>query len=321
VELFVISAFAAVFVIVIGMYWLFIMLPESRAQRQLQKRLVTGRTADLSGLGLAKQKEEFSSNASVNAVMMQAGGVFTPLQRTLSESGVKMNVGTFMLMSLLSAAGMYVLIMFSTNQVWAAAIAAAVGSSFPYGYVRYQRNRRMQRFEEQFPEAIELIARTLRAGHAFTTGLELAGEELPDPVGTEFKLLYDLQMYGQPLPDALKAFANRIPLIDARFFVTAVLTQREAGGNLAEVLDNLGSVIRERFRVKRQVRVLSAHGRITGLVLSLLPPVLAFLIFARVPSQMRILINDPAGPKLIIAAVTLQIVGMLAIRKLVKIEY
>jgi tight adherence protein B len=179
----------------------------------------------------------------------------------------------------------------------------------------------MQRFEEQFPEAIELIARTLRAGHAFTTGLELAGEELPDPVGTEFKLLYDLQMFGQPLPDALKAFAARIPLIDARFFVTAVLTQREAGGNLAEVLDNLAAVIRERFRVKRQVRVLSAHGRITGLVLSLLPPVLAFLIFAKVPSQMMILVNDPIGPSLIIAAVTLQIIGMLAIRKLVKIEY
>jgi tight adherence protein B len=321
VEVYVIAAFALVFAIVMGVYWLFIVLPEGREQRQLQKRLTTTRSVNVGGAGLAKQPEEFSSVASVNNMMMQAGGVFTPLQRSLSEAGVKMNVGTFMLASLFSALVVYVLLMFYTHQVWAAAIGAAIGSSFPYGYVRYQRNRRMQRFEEQFPEAIELIARTLRAGHAFTTGLELAGEELPDPVGTEFKLLYDLQMFGQPLPDALKAFAARIPLIDARFFVTAVLTQREAGGNLAEVLDNLAAVIRERFRVKRQVRVLSAHGRITGLVLSLLPPVLAFLIFAKVPSQMMILVNDPIGPSLIIAAVTLQIIGMLAIRKLVKIEY
>ena len=103
----------------------------------------------------------------------------------------------------------------------------------------YKKNQRLKKFEEQFPEAIDLIARALRAGHAFTTGLAMAAEEIPKPVGEEFKLLYDRQNFGMPLPEAMRAFAARIPLIDARFFVTAVLTQRETGGNLGEVLDNL----------------------------------------------------------------------------------
>ena len=110
-------------------------------------------------------------------------------------------------------------------------------------------------FEEQFPEAIDLIARALRAGHAFTTGLGIAAEEMPAPVGTEFKRVYDQQNFGMSLPDALRAMAHRVPVLDARFFVTAVLTQRESGGNLAEVLDNLSAVMRERFKVKRQIRV------------------------------------------------------------------
>ena len=155
----------------------------------------------------------------------------------------------------------------------------------PFLVVRFKATKRMRKFEEQFPEAIDLIARALRAGHAFTTGLALVAEEAPQPVAGEFRLLYDQQNFGMPLPDALKAFAERIPLLDARFFVTAVLTQRESGGNLAEILGNLANVIRERFKVKRQVRVISAHGRITGWVLSGLPPSLAaaFMIIVAEP--------------------------------------
>ncbi len=118
----------------------------------------------------------------------------------------------------------------------------------------------------------------MRAGHAFATGLKMAADELPAPAGPEFKTLYELQNYGAQLPDALRSFANRIPSLDARFFVTAVLTQREAGGNLAEVLDRLASVMRERFRIKREVRVRSAHGRITAFILAGMPPALAGLM-------------------------------------------
>ena len=146
-----------------------------------------------------------------------------------------------------------------------------------------------------FPDAIDLIARALRAGHAFTTGLALVAEEAPQPVAGEFRLLYDQQNFGMPLADALKAFAERLPLLDARFFVTAVLTQRESGGNLAEILGNLANVIRERFKVKRQVRVISAHGRITGWVLSGLPPSLAAAFMITSPNHIMTLVERSAG--------------------------
>ena len=141
---------------------------------------------------------------------------------------------------------------------WLGFQAGAVMMFVPIFVLRYRRDRRVLKFEEQFPEAIDLIARALRAGHAFTTGLSMVADEVDPPVGQEFRLLYERQNFGMPLPEALREFAQRIPVLDAKFFATAVLTQRESGGNLAEVLDNLSSVIRERFRVKRQVRVISA---------------------------------------------------------------
>ena len=164
-------------------------------------------------------------------------------------------------------------------------------------------------------------ARALRAGHAFPTGIQLVAEELPAPTGPEFKLLYERQNYGAQLPDALRLFAQRIPSLDARFFVTAVLTQRESGGNLSEVLDRLASVMRERFRIRREVQVKSAHGRITAYVLAGMPPALAVLTFVNAPEQLRILVSDPLGVRMIIAGVALEIVGLLVVRRLVDIEY
>ena len=150
---------------------------------------------------------------------------------------------------------------------------APIASILPVLVVRWVANRRLAKFEEQFPEAIDLIARGLRAGHALTTALGMVAEEAPEPVRTEFRLLYDRQNFGMPLSDAFKSFAERVPLIDARFFATSVLTQRESGGNLGEVLDNLSALIRERFKLKRHVRAVSAHGRMTGWLLSMLPMV------------------------------------------------
>ena len=144
---------------------------------------------------------------------------------------------------------------------------------------------------------------------------------MPEPVGTEFRLAYDRQNFGMPMPEALKSLGERVPLLDARFFVTAVLTQREAGGNLAEVLDNLARVIRDRFKVKRQVRVITAHARITGWVLSLLPPGLGVMLTLMSPKHMSLLWTDPIGVKMIVVAIILQVVGTLAIRKLVDVEY
>jgi tight adherence protein B len=179
----------------------------------------------------------------------------------------------------------------------------------------------MRQFEQHFPEAIDLVARALRAGHALPTGLSMVADEMAAPVGTEFRLLYEEQNFGLTITDALRNFADRIPVLDARFFVTAVLTQREAGGNLAEVLDNLSSVIRERFKIKRQVRVISAHGRITGWVLAFLPPSLAAVTLLFAPKHLGTLIGDPLGRQMILVAFVLQIAGTLVIRKIVNVEY
>src|ERR1051325_1567933 len=142
---------------------------------------------------------------------------------------------------------------------------------------------------------------------------------MADPIGPEFRVLYDQQNFGMPLPDALRLFAARIPVLDARFFVTAVLIQREAGGNLSEVLDNLAHVMRERFRVKRQMRVISAHGRISGWVLVCTPPVLAMVIFAINDETRRLMFNDPLGQQLMIGAVVLQGIGTLVIGKIMNV--
>jgi tight adherence protein B len=203
-------------------------------------------------------------------------------------------------------------------------VALIVGISagfLPIAFVKHMAARRLAVFEEQFPEAIDLIARALRAGHALPTALQMVSDEIPQPVGGEFRLLFDQQNFGMSLPDALKAFGQRIPLVDARFFVTAVLTQRETGGNLSEVLDKLSSVIRDRFKVKRQVRAVSAHGRITGWVLGALPPVVAGVLFIISPDHIRLLVDDPLGVQMVLIGLTLQVIGVIAIRRILRVEY
>jgi len=208
-----------------------------------------------------------------------------------------------------------------TSMVWIGAIVGLILAAIPTLYLKRAATKRVEQFEALFPEAIDLMARSLRAGHALTTALQMVGEEIPEPVAAEFKLLFDRQNFGMSLPEAMREFGARVPLVDARFFVTAVLTQRETGGNLSEVLDNLANVIRERFKVKRQVRVISAHGRITGWVLGCLPPAMAVILFVLSPELMRLLVDDPAGRQIVGAALILQVIGVLAIRKIVDVEY
>ncbi len=186
-----------------------------------------------------------------------------------SRPVAKMTVGSFLLATGCAAGIPILIVLRLTGQFAIARLIGGLTAAIPYLWLRTAPNKASLKFEEQFPEGIDLISRALRAGHTFQTGLLMVAEEIDAPVGTEFRLLYDRQNFGMPIPEALRSFAERVPLLDAKFFATAVLTQRDAGGNMAEVLDNLSSVIRERFKIKRQVRVLSAHGRITGWVLAL----------------------------------------------------
>jgi tight adherence protein B len=315
------ATFIAVLSLALGTYWLLIVRPQTRVQAQLRTRLRAASQRPTERLQLAKTAERFSAVGPLNAALVRARGVSAPIQRLLARAGLDVTVGTFLLASGCLALAVGLLVAQLTRLGWLGLACGLLAALLPWLLVRYKAARRLATFEEQFPEAIDLIARALRAGHAFPTGLAMVAEESPQPVAGEFRLVYDQQSFGMPMPEALRAFAERVPLLDARFFVTAVLTQREAGGNLAEVLDNLSTVIRDRFRVKRQIRVITAHGRITGFVLAALPPCLAMGFLITAPSHVRMLIDDPLGVQMILVGLALQITGTLIIRRLVKVAY
>jgi tight adherence protein B len=313
--------FLLVLAIVLGAYFALIVRPETFERSKLLKRLGKSRTSVLKSQLLERPAERLSNVRVVELVLSRARGVSGPLDRLVTQSGLKMTVGTLITMSVLLAVIGFVVVKWLTYYTYLGLAAAPVAGLMPYFFVRHARSRRMRLFEEQFPESIELIARALRAGHAFPTGLQMVADEIPDPVGAEFKLVYDRQNFGMSLNDALKGLAERVPILDAKFFATAVLTQRETGGNLSEVLDNLAGVIRERFKVKRQVRVVTAHGRITGWILAALPPVLAVILCFVSPDHMKTMISDPLGVRMLVIGGTMQVVGTLIIRQLVNIRY
>lgn len=316
--------FVGVVSLVFGAYWFFVAEPEQREQVSLKRRL-KAEDPDLirtnTAVKLLKQEQALSGIDLLNVVLSSFGSAMDPIRSFVNNSGLQITVGTF----LLSTGAMFLLTLvaaiFYFPVVWVDLALGLAGGIVPYLVIEYFRAKRVSKFEEQFPEAIELIARAMRAGHAFTTGIKIAADELPEPAGPEFRMLFERQNYGAAIPDALRAFAERIPTLDARFFVTAVLTQREAGGNLSEILDRLAFVMRERFRIRREVRVRSAHGRITAYILAAMPPALAVLMLLVNPTQMMTLADDPLGMRLIIVGVVLQVVGVFIVRKIVDIQY
>ena len=178
----------------------------------------------------------------------------------------------------------------------------------------------MRAFEEEFPEALDLISRALKAGHAFATGLKMVADEMAEPVGPEFRKTFDEQNFGLPMKDALDNLTQRVPIIDVRFFATAVLIQRETGGNLSEILENLAHVVRERFKILRQVRVYTAHGRLTGYVLLALPAFLGVALMFINPEHMQLLFRERMGHMMLGATVVMQTIGYFWIKQVVKIE-
>src|SRR5205085_82810 len=188
------------------------------------------------------------------------------------------------------------------HQPLALPIFAVLGGVAPYALLVHKRGSRLKRFEEQFPEALDLLSRGIRAGHAFQTAMGMVADELPEPVGPEFKKTFDQQNFGLPLRDALNGMAERVAILDVRFFVTAVLIQRDTGGNLSEILDNLAHVVRERFKIRRQIRVHTAHGRFTGYVLLALPAALAIALSFINPEHMQSLFRERIGQLMLMGA-------------------
>jgi tight adherence protein B len=199
-------------------------------------------------------------------------------------------------------------------------VPAIVLAVSPLLLLRWQRSRRLRTFTRHLPDAIDLMSRALRAGHSVPAAIEIVGDESPEPVRSEFREVYRQQTFGLPTREALLQLGQRIPLPELNFVITAMLLQKETGGNLVEVLERTASVIRERVRIEGEIRIYTAQGRMTGWILSLLPVAMFFLLSLANRSYSRVLVDDPTGRRLVFAGLALMAVGGLAIRKIVNVK-
>ena len=302
-------------------------------QRSAQARLLRERLATVQEAAarqpseeLALVRDEMLSKIPAIDNLLRRSSRISNLQPFLEQADLKIRAGNILMLCVSSGLvlGVIGFLMASSlppNQALLfGAVGVVLGGFLPYSYASYRRTKRFQKFEELFPEAIDTLARAVRAGHAFTTALELIANELSEPVASEFRKLFEEQKFGLPVRDALMNLAERVPLVDVKFFVTAVMLQRETGGNLAEILDNLSYVIRERFKIMRQVRVYTAQGRLTMMLLMGLPPVIVITMLTTSPAFIRPLFADPIGHFLVVAGIVLQTLGYFVIRKIIRIQ-
>ncbi len=309
---------------VMGIYYAVTKLPGYFRQQQLDDRisqLLAPETAAAEGPeggDLVKSKHEGPLPVLDRIAGDTARG--SALAAWVEQSGLRLSLSALLLIACGFAVLFGLVFAMALHGPVGWVLGGIIGFLAPFGYVRLKRTRRLRTFEETFPEALDLMARALKAGHAFATGLKMVADEMQDPIGPEFRKTFDEQNFGLPLKDALLNLTLRVPLLDVRFFSTAVLIQRETGGNLSEILENLAHVVRERFKILRQVRVYTAHGRLTGYVLLALPAFLAVALMFINPEHMQLLFRERIGHMLLAAAVVMQIVGYVWIRQVVKIE-
>ncbi len=244
------------------------------------------------------------------------------LQALLEQSGVKWRVTRLVHACLGCFLAGYLLVHFFLPPKYRVLglIPAAVLGLLPVLHILRKRSSRLHRFEELFPDALEFVSRSMRAGHAFSVSLEMIHREFQEPIAAEFKRAFEEHNLGLPLDVALEKLAKRVPLLDVQFFVSAVILQKRTGGNLAEILDKLAYVIRERFKLRGKIRAISAHGRMTGMALSSIPMAVAVLMFFTNRDYILFFFNDDVGNLMMAAALALQMLGYFIIQQIVKIE-
>lgn len=313
-----------VFVVVAAAAFGALMLVNQRSARArlIKERLANERKApeQTAEDQLALLRDEQLSKIPAIDTLLRRSGRVLDLQRMLAQGGLQLRAGNFLGISAVLGVVATVVAYNLSHKFEVAWVSFLVGAILPYTYASVQRNRRFEKFEELFPEAIDTLARAVRAGHAFTTALEMITSEVAEPVAGEFRQLFEEQKFGMPVRDALMNLTERVPLVDVKFFVTAVMLQRETGGNLAEILDNLSYVIRERFKIQRQVRVYTAQGRLTMALLMGMPPIIVMAMLLINPSFIRPLFADPIGHTLLVAGILLQTIGYFVIRKIIRIR-
>jgi tight adherence protein B len=288
---------------------------------RLDSALATSRvTTEMADLLVDVRKNETLSAIPWMDRLLRNMEVTPRLRRILYQANLKWTVGHLILMCLAAFFVGGYLVYWRTGALLFGVLIGLVTGFAPLGFVLFKRKQRLAKFEEGLPEALDLICSALRVGHSLNSALGLVTRECADPVGPEFKVCFDEQNYGLELKTALENMTMRMPVQDLRIVVTGILIQKESGGNLAEVLEKTSEVIRERFRLKRQVLTHTAQGRLTGMILTLLPAVLGCAIYFINPKMMSLLWTKDLGIKLLYAAGGLTVIGGLIIRKIVNMD-
>ncbi len=309
--------FLSFFFLMRGML-LFLTDPERGQQGHLKKRLKV-----MGGLESSLNVSTLLKKANLQKTFLDRNldkfRLFNHIQILMLQADLNWKMGIFLFVVLLSGlVGLGVgLAKWGT---WGALVGGGLGVLLPYKVLVHKRKRRLNKFEKQLPEALDLLARGLRAGHTFPSGLQQIAKEMPDPLGTEFAKTFKEFSHGMELNSALLSLGQRITLRDLSFFTTSVLIQRETGGNLTEILEKISVLIRERFKLRNQVRALTAEGRLSGLILVLMPPLLAAILMVVNPDYESQLFRHPLGRMMCGAGLGFQLLGMLVIRKIVNIK-
>ena len=288
--------------------------------RQLERRLralhAGGHGVEASSLIKAREADR----VGVLGKLLLALPRVDSLEKMLQQAGIVMKTSRFLATTAMLMVAVFLVLLVLRQPLWLSDMLGLGAVLLPFLWLGIARNKRMKRLEAQLPDAVELIARALRAGHAFPTALQMVSEELPDPIGGEFASAFEEVNYGLPISDAMLNLAARVPVEDLRFFAVAVVLQRETGGNLAEILDNISRLVRERFKLYGTIRVLSAEGKMSAWVLTLLPFVAALVLNLVSPGFMEVLWKDPAGVRLVAFALIAMALGVFWMWRIVKIR-
>jgi len=280
----------------------------------------------LTGSGPVKSDGAANSSVLTNPLDEMPGFLETAVMKVLNlrvfleQADVKIQPAKFIVICLAAGGIGFVGTFFAPIHFGFAPLIALTLMFMPLLWLMLKRKKRLNKFGAQLPEALELISRALRAGHSLGSGLSLVAKEIPAPLGSEFGRVYEEQNFGIPLEEALEQMTERVPNLDLRFFVTAVNLQRQTGGDLAEILDKIGHLVRERFQIKGQIAALTGEGRLSGIVLLGLPPVLAVVMYRLNAEYVMKLFDDPLGNRMLAAAAVMQLLGALVIRKIVNIK-
>ena len=289
-----------------------------RLQQRLQEALLYSKRTDDEEIRLARQ-ELMSEIPALSRVLMRVQ-VATALRRMLDQADLHITVSRLVMLSVMAGLLAALAVSMLTVSTLLMVVGGLGAASIPFLHIAYKRRKRLKAFLEHLPDALELMARALQAGHAFAESLHMVSTEMPEPVATEFRKTYEEQNLGLSLKLALENLSERVPLLDLRFCITAILIQRETGGNLAEILEKVGHTIRDRFRIFEDLKTLTTSSRMSAWILCGLPVFVALAFTLMNPDYMSVLWRDPRGHRLLYAAGFMQVTGMLIVRKILKIK-